>query len=565
MAIGIKKEVIGAGAWLVAAVVLPLVAVVLFGVCLTMFRLAGAPEVNIGPTRVGESSAVIKSCDRRGPVSSEGFGYFWECDAEVAVNGHSVGTVKFDPDELTPADAAERVGVQRSGDSWRRDVSHPYRLLHVAGLAIVAVDFIVALAALVPLLGLVLLLIAQFRRKPASDEAANSDAPKSWTSVEFMTPGTSKRRTPILTAVLGLSGVFLLAVGGWMLYINAQLSADVWGGAAASTIILFGLVSLIAAGWWAFAPERPGDIRTIELTEAGIKQSSDSEESTLPWEALRSVVFDDRGRPGRISAHLTLVDDASKEKLLKEYRRPSKHGVLLTPEITREQAELASEAIEGFCPGLAHWRSRELARSGFGPGKNSGPRLVRWKDGATAASEAVADVTRPDEPVRIRAGRMPGARILGFAGLYALIVLLFALRQFADSIPLWLSPGITLVAISWGVMLHKTRFRGTPGVFELDEDSLTWFERDRPARHVIPREIPPVDVLLESIQQIRLESLRPEHGRKYVKVSVRRDGAQSVLAEKVTTAAASRLAETLTSRSDFAGSVVPDPATAQGG
>ncbi|MBE1580782.1 hypothetical protein ACFORH_26605 [Amycolatopsis roodepoortensis] len=269
-------------------------------------------------------------------------------------------------------------------------------------------------------------------------------------------------------------------------------------------------------------------------------------------------MFDERASPGRISVHLALADEASRENLLEEYRRPSKHGVLLTPEIAMEEAESASEAIEGFRPGLVHWRSRELSRSGFGPGRSPEPRLVRWKDGRSVSQSVDVEASRADEPVKIRSGRMPGARILGFAGLYALIVLLFVLRQSADSAPVWLSPVVVLATVAWGVVLHKTRFRGTPGYLEVDEDSLTWFERDTPPRHVVPREIPPVDVLLSNLQQIQFERVPSEHGRRYVRVSVRTDGVRSVLAEKITTAAAARLKETLKARSAFAGDVVLD-------
>ncbi|MFI6300724.1 DUF6346 domain-containing protein [Amycolatopsis thailandensis] len=530
----------------------------LFFVCLTMFRLAGTPEVNTGQTAVGDASAVIKACDRRGPISSEGFGYFWECDAEVTSNGHSLGTVRFDPDELTPDDGTNVVGVHRSGDHWQRDVPHPYRLLHVAGLVVLAVDFFAVLAALIPLLAAVLWLFTRIgRRKDPETVAAPQD--ERLVTILLKAPAKPKRRSPTGFTVLAFGGLFSLVIGSWMLYVHGRLSGDLWGIAAAASIILLGVALSATAAWWAFAPEKPGDTRTIELTEAGIRQEPDSTEAlVLPWDDLRSVVFDERGRPGRISAHLSLVDEASRAKLREEYRRSSKHGVLLTPEITLEQAELASETIEGFRPGLVHWRSRELARGGFGPGKDSGPRLVRWKDGASAAHGVDVGATPSDDPVRVRAGRMPAARILGFIGLYALIVLLFALRQFADSVPLWLSPVVSLATVAWGVVLHKTRFRGTPGVFEVDEDSLTWFEQDRPARHVVPREIPPVDVLLTQLHQIRFDHHPPERCRRYVRVSIRHESDQSILADKITTAAASRLTETLKARSDFAGDVVLD-------
>ncbi|RSN37994.1 hypothetical protein DL990_02965 [Amycolatopsis sp. WAC 01416] len=541
-----------AAAVTVALVIGPL----LFFVCLTMFRLAGAPEINTGQTAVGDASAVIKTCERRGPVSSEGFGYFWECDAEVTVNGHSLGAIRFDPDELTPADGTNVVGVQRSGDHWQRDVAHPYRLLHVAGLVILMIDFFAVLAALIPLLVSVLWVFAQLWRRKTPETVASGEEEQQ-VAIRIKAPPKPKRRSPTGATVLGFSGLFSLVIGVWMFYLHSRLSGDLWGFAAALSIVLLGIGFSAAAAWWAFAPEKPGEVKTIELTEAGMRQQDDSSEAlVLPWDDVRSVVFDERGRPGRISVHLTLADEASREKLLEEYRQPSKYGVLLTPEIAMEEAESASEAIEDFRPGLVHWRSRELSRGGFGPGRNSGPRLVRWKDGASAAQRVDAEAMRADEPVRIRSGRMPGARILGFAGLYALIVLLFVLRQSADSVPLWWSPVVVLATVTWGVVLHKTRFRGTPGVFEVDEDSLTWFERDTPQRHVVPREIPPVDVLLTDLQQLQFERVPPEHGRKYVRLSVRNDGVRSVLAEKITAAAASRLTETLKARSAFAGDVV---------
>ncbi len=533
--------VLGAGA-LFVLVIGPL----LFFVCLTMFRLAGAPEVSTGPTAIGEASAVVRACDRKGPISSEGLGYFWECDANVTVNGHPVGVLRFDPDELTPADGANPVGVRPSGDHWQRDVAHPYRLLHAAGLVVLVVDFFGMLVALIPVLALILWLFTRLRRREEHEEATQQNERR--VVIRFRAPAKPKRRSPAGATVLGLGGMFLLVVGAWMLYIHGRLSGDIWGGAAAASIIVLGLVFLIATAWWAFAPEKAGDTRMIELTEAGINQQDDkAEELLLPWEDLRSVVFDERGQSDKISAHLVLLDETAKGKLLKEYRRPSKHGVLLTPDIEPNQAELAATTIEGFHPGLVRWRSRELARRGFGPDVNLDSGLVRWKDAATTRGTAVA-TGNADEPVRIRSSRMPGARILGFVGLYALIVLLFVLRQLGDVIPVWLSPVVALATLAWGVMLYNTRFRGSPGVFELDDDSLTWFERDNPPRRVVPTDIPPVDVPLASLQQIQFERLKAEHGRRYVKVSVRRDGIQSVLAKRITTAAASRLAATLTSR-----------------
>ncbi|RSN14902.1 hypothetical protein DMC63_24675 [Streptomyces sp. WAC 05977] len=552
-----RTEAIGAGALAAAVVTALVIGPLLFFVCLTMFRLAGAPENNTGPTVVDDASAVIETCDRRGPVSSEGFGYFWECDAEVTVNGHSIGVVKFDPDELTPADGTNVVGVQRNGEHWQRDVAHPYRLLHVAGLVILVVDFLAVLAALIPLLVSVLWVFA--RRRKAPETVASREEEQQQVSIRLKAPPKSKRRSPTGATVLGFSGLFSLLIGVWMFYVHGRLSGDLWGFAAALSIVLLGIGFIAAAAWWAFAPDKPGDVRTIELTEAGIRQQGGSPEAlVLPWEDLRSVVFDERASPGRISVHLALADEASREKLLEEYRRPSKHGVLLTPEIAMEEAESASKAIEGFRPGLVHWRSRELSRSGFGPGRSHEPRLVRWKDGRSVSQRVDVEASQADEPIRIRSGRMPGARILGFAGLYALIVLLFVLRQSADSVPLWLPPVVVLATVAWGVVLYRTRFRGTPGLLEVDEDSLTWFERDAPARHVVPREIPPVDVLLSNLQQIQFERVPSEHGRRYVRVSVRTDGVRSVLAEKITTAAAARLKETLKARSAFAGDVVLD-------
>ncbi|MFE5502165.1 DUF6346 domain-containing protein [Amycolatopsis japonica] len=553
-----RTEAAGAGVLAAAVAVALVIGPLLFFVCLTMFRLAGTPENNTGQTAVDDASAVIKTCDRRGPVSSEGFGYFWECDAEVTVNGHSLGVVEFDPDELTPADGTNVVGVQRSGDHWQRDVAHPYRLLHVAGLVILVVDFLAVLAALIPLLISVLWVFARLRRRKAPETVASQEEGQQVT-IRLKAPPRPKRRSPAGATVLGFSGLFSLLIGVWMFYVHGRLSGDLWGFAAALSIVLLGIGFTAAAAWWAFAPDSPGDLRTIELTEAGIRQPGDSSEAlVLPWKDLRSVVFDERGRPGRISVHLALAEDASKEKLLEEYRRPSKHGVLLTPEIAMEEAEAASETIEGFHPGLVHWRSRELSRSGFGPGRSSGPRLVRWKDGVSATRKADTDESSADDAVRIRSGRMPGARILGFAGLYALIVLLFVLRQTADSVPVWLSPVVVFATVAWGVVLHRTRFRGTPGLLEVDEDSLTWFEQDTPPRHVVPRAIPPVDVLLSNLQEIRFERLSSEQGRRYVRVSLRADGVRSVLVEKITTAAAARLKETLEARSAFAGAVVLD-------
>lgn len=72
------------------------------------------------PERYGRAYAVATSCERHGPVSTHGFGYWWTCQADVHWQGNSEmpepRTARF----LTPEDIGKPVRV--SGTHRNRNI-----------------------------------------------------------------------------------------------------------------------------------------------------------------------------------------------------------------------------------------------------------------------------------------------------------------------------------------------------------------------------------------------------------------------------------------------------------
>ena len=75
-----------------------------------------------GPDHQGSSNAVarVESCERVGPVSRGGIGFYWVCVAEVTAKDESPRAVRFDLDELTPEDAGKAVPVVDVDGKYRR-------------------------------------------------------------------------------------------------------------------------------------------------------------------------------------------------------------------------------------------------------------------------------------------------------------------------------------------------------------------------------------------------------------------------------------------------------------
>jgi len=97
-----------------------------------------------GPDRQGTPSAVarIESCDRIGPLSRGGIGYYWVCLAVVTAGDEKPQAVRFDLNELTPDDAGKAVPVVGSEGKYQRSTE---RLKMPSWVPIVVVGLLVLL------------------------------------------------------------------------------------------------------------------------------------------------------------------------------------------------------------------------------------------------------------------------------------------------------------------------------------------------------------------------------------------------------------------------------------
>jgi hypothetical protein len=131
---------------LLAALVAAGVGVVLLLVFATAFNLyKGTRSGYLGPE---EHPAVAWAgrCERLGPVSRDGIGYWWQCHATVRVADGRVITAVVDRSILTPADVGHAVefreackieeGKQRSGCSYGRPSGRGWKGV-MAGLMLV--------------------------------------------------------------------------------------------------------------------------------------------------------------------------------------------------------------------------------------------------------------------------------------------------------------------------------------------------------------------------------------------------------------------------------------------
>ncbi|TDD85658.1 hypothetical protein E1202_20445 [Saccharopolyspora karakumensis] len=104
MSAGIERA--GYVAW---QVVVRLVALAL---CYTVFAVSGALSSDGVVTQRG--TALATRCERVGPVSSSGLGWYWRCDAAITWDDGSTGETVFKQSELTPRNHAEPAPV-----AWR--------------------------------------------------------------------------------------------------------------------------------------------------------------------------------------------------------------------------------------------------------------------------------------------------------------------------------------------------------------------------------------------------------------------------------------------------------------
>ena len=132
-----------------------LLCTVIFGLGVWTLGAVFRNAVSTGPIE-DESApvAVATSCEQLGPVSRFGFGYWWDCTADVSsASGGSTTAEEFHGSELTPADIGKEVQVtgesSGSGQSesiWIRNTTRPLAFM----------QFVVIIVAFLPFLYLLI-------------------------------------------------------------------------------------------------------------------------------------------------------------------------------------------------------------------------------------------------------------------------------------------------------------------------------------------------------------------------------------------------------------------------
>ncbi|NUT20965.1 MAG: hypothetical protein HOV77_17430 [Hamadaea sp.] len=111
------KLVLGAVGAIAAGVVLYLLGLTLLNVY---------PGANTGwwgpPER--PATAEVGTCEQRGPVSDNGFGFWWKCDVTVRAEDGRVVRTTVDRSIVTPADAGKPVEFREACKSGTTDCSY---------------------------------------------------------------------------------------------------------------------------------------------------------------------------------------------------------------------------------------------------------------------------------------------------------------------------------------------------------------------------------------------------------------------------------------------------------
>ncbi len=79
---------------------------------LALWSITARGMLQRGPDRPGDAIARVTSCDRVGPVSRGGIGFYWFCTADVTTEERAVRSVRFGLNELTPDDIGKQVPVE---------------------------------------------------------------------------------------------------------------------------------------------------------------------------------------------------------------------------------------------------------------------------------------------------------------------------------------------------------------------------------------------------------------------------------------------------------------------
>ncbi|MEV7042158.1 DUF6346 domain-containing protein [Amycolatopsis sp. NPDC051061] len=90
-------------------------------VVLGLWSVTARGMVQYGPDRPSTADGVarVTSCDRIGPISRGGLGFYWFCTADVTTEDGRTRSARFELNELTPADIGEPVPVEGSREFRR--------------------------------------------------------------------------------------------------------------------------------------------------------------------------------------------------------------------------------------------------------------------------------------------------------------------------------------------------------------------------------------------------------------------------------------------------------------
>jgi len=140
----------------ITAIVLLLLAFGLSGAAVTVGRFSGKDIADAKRT----GAATVLSCERRGPISPQGFGYVDTCQTEIkwedgALSRITVGNDFFDAEEVGKTITVGDMGTQRSRAVLARADLPPRITLQIASYALIALAVIAGLLGAAGLWGLV--------------------------------------------------------------------------------------------------------------------------------------------------------------------------------------------------------------------------------------------------------------------------------------------------------------------------------------------------------------------------------------------------------------------------
>lgn len=506
MKVAVRPIVACAAAWF-------LLVVVVIGV-MTLLRLSGVPITTDGYDSVGaEASATVTECERHGPLSAFGAGYYWECTAEVKSSpGGRTRLIEFSADELTPADSGKTVLVKYADREWQRNVAHPYLFMRpIVPMAIAllgaigyAIGYKTVLSWFVPVL--------RRREARSSRPAARSvELP-----VELRLPVPDGGNQPGMFAaftVLTAAALALLGLAGAMAIATFRLMPGNW------PVYVVALPFALLGAWILKAiPSARRRVRTAQgatniparLTPRGFVQTArDGSPRRIHWSKIKHFVFVER--PGDlVEVHLVVVDEGAADGLAEPFRTRSDHGYLLSPFLPLREAEHLSAVVENFKPGLTKWPTREIARGGLGLIRPPLSTVVRLKRMAKPTTHVDTRVS-PSRPSAFRVLLM----------LTACVLVIWSLSIAGSG---GVSVNLFTISAVMVVYLGASMYLGRRGTFVVRKDSLVWRET---GKHEVVVDLAGIDGFV-------VKPSTPGNGRWYYALHVRpREGDEYQLVDKV--------------------------------